>query len=163
MIRIRGIKTKIEEKTEEDLKKIVKKKYHLKDQDILEFHIVKQSLDARSKEKIHYVNVVDLALKQEASFLKKYSSSLLLKAPHEEYVFPSHGQERLLSRPIIVGSGPAGLFAAYLLAEEGYCPLIIERGEKIEERVKTVERFFQTGKLNENSNVQFGEGGAGTF
>ena len=71
MIRIRGIKTKIEEKTEEDLKKIVKKKYHLKDQDILEFHIVKQSLDARSKEKIHYVNVVDLALKTGGFFLEK--------------------------------------------------------------------------------------------
>ena len=65
--------------------------------------------------------------------------------------------------PLSLEVGPAGLFAAYLLAEEGYCPLIIERGEKIEERVKTVERFFQTGKLNENSNVQIWRRRSGYF
>ena len=64
---------------------------------------------------------------------------------------------------IVVGSGPAGLFTGYLLAKSGYRPLILERGEKVEDRIKTVEQFWKTGKLNTDSNVQFGEGGAGTF
>ena len=64
---------------------------------------------------------------------------------------------------IIIGSGPAGLFCAYLLAELGYQPLIIERGEPVEQRIKNIEHFWQTGELNKESNVQFGEGGAGTF
>ena len=66
-------------------------------------------------------------------------------------------------RPIIVGSGPCGLFCAYFLAEAGYNPLIIERGDTVEEREKNIKKFWQTGMLNINSNVQFGEGGAGTF
>ena len=76
---------------------------------------------------------------------------------------PKCGNIHLNTRPVIIGSGPAGLFAAYLLAEDGYKPLIIERGEKIEDRVNTVDHFWSSGELNINSNVQFGEGGAGTF
>ena len=81
----------------------------------------------------------------------------------EEYKLPIKGKEKLKKRIIIVGSGPAGLFAAYLLAENGYRPLIIERGKRVEERIKDVENFWTKGVLEEDSNVQFGEGGAGTF
>ena len=88
---------------------------------------------------------------------------ITFKAKEEKYILPKSGKEKLNNRPVIIGSGPAGLFSAYLLAECGYRPIVIERGEKIEERVKTVEKFWELGILNNNSNVSFGEGGAGTF
>ena len=80
-----------------------------------------------------------------------------------EYQFPVAGKENLSARPVIVGAGPAGLFAAYQLTEAGYLPLVLERGKKVQERQKDVEQFWQTGRLLPESNVQFGEGGAGTF
>ena len=94
---------------------------------------------------------------------KDYFGTKRLKAPEEKYEFKITGKEKMKNRPIIIGAGPAGLFSAYMLAKHGYKPLILERGEKVENRVKTVEKFWKEGILNKNSNVQFGEGGAGTF
>jgi hypothetical protein len=79
------------------------------------------------------------------------------------YEFPSPGETPLLHSPVIVGSGPAGLFCGWYLAKAGYCPIILERGEEAEKRQKTVENFWKNGVLDPESNVQFGEGGAGTF
>ena len=79
------------------------------------------------------------------------------------YVFPAGGNEKLKSRPVVVGCGPAGLFCAYFLAEYGYQPVLLEQGAPVEERQKDVEEFWKTGVLKPDSNVQFGEGGAGTF
>ena len=79
------------------------------------------------------------------------------------YEFPSPGETPLLHSPVIVGSGPAGLFCGWYLAKAGYCPIILERGEEAEKRQKTVENFWKNGVLDSESNVQFGEGGAGTF
>ena len=73
------------------------------------------------------------------------------------------GTEKLKNRPVIVGFGPAGMFCGYMLAVYGYKPIIVERGSKVDQRLKKIEEFWSTGKLDENSNVQFGEGGAGTF
>ena len=87
----------------------------------------------------------------------------LNKVVKEEYQIPNNGSNKLENRPIIVGSGPAGLFAAYLLARKGFHPLVIDRGEEMIKRVKTVNTFLEKGTLNEESNVSFGEGGAGTF
>ena len=84
-------------------------------------------------------------------------------APSRNYEFKGNGTNELINRPIIVGSGPAGLFCAYNLCLQGFRPLIIERGKKIEDRVKDVEEFWNNNKLDINSNVSFGEGGAGTF
>ena len=79
------------------------------------------------------------------------------------YDFPNSGTKKMEHRPVVIGSGPAGLFCAYLLAEHGYRPVVYERGASVEERKKDVERFWNEQVLNPNSNVQFGEGGAGTF
>ena len=76
---------------------------------------------------------------------------------------PEHGSEPLSGRAAVIGSGPAGLFCAYLLAKEGYHPLVIERGAPVNERREDVRKFWETGRRNTVSNVQFGEGGAGTF
>ena len=161
MIRVRQIKVALGE--EENLKREVAKKLRVKEESIKNLIIQKKSLDARRKSDIHYVYEVDVCVSMEEKILKKVSSKDIFLAPVEEYKTPVSGHQKLLSRPVIVGSGPAGLFCAYMLAEQGYRPLILERGEKIEDRVLRVSKFWEDGVLNTNSNVQFGEGGAGTF
>ena len=157
MLRIRQIKTTIEDN---DLKKAIAKKINIKEKDIINYQINKQSLDAR-KNNLMYVYEIDAQIKNESQILKKNLKDVLI-TPNETYKTPPHGIKPL-KNIIIVGSGPAGLFAGYMLAKKGYNPIIIERGEDIDNRVKTVEKFWKTNELNPNSNVQFGAGGAGTF
>ena len=159
MIRIRQIKVRIDEDNLINIKRQVIKR--LKVDQINDIKIVKKSIDARDKNNINYVYELDIETPFEEKILKNKIKDVI-KTPNEEYLKVNKGNEPY-ERPIIIGSGPAGLFCAYLLAEEGYKPLIIERGEKIEDRINTVEHFFKTNELNEESNIQFGEGGAGTF
>ena len=161
MLRIRQVKEPLNHQLK-DLVNLTAQKLKIKPTDIINLKINKKSLDARNKENIYYVYEVDIAINNEKQILKKVNKDVLL-TPNENYQFNITGTKKLSNRPIIVGSGPAGLFCAYLLAQNGYEPLIIERGEKIEDRIKTVNQFWKTGKLNLESNVQFGEGGAGTF
>ena len=163
MIRIRQIKINIEDNQIESLRNKVSKLLKISLQDILELKIIKKSLDARKKENLFFVYEVDIKTKLENKILKNNKNKDIFIAPVENYTFVESGTKELSQRPIIVGAGPAGLFCAYLLAENKYKPLIIERGEKVEDRIKTIENFWLTGKLNTDSNVQFGEGGAGTF
>ena len=160
MIRIRQVKIPIINDNSEYIEKKITKILKTK---INNYKIIKKSIDARDKNNILYVYEFDIEVDNEKSILKNNTNKDIFISPKEEYIYPPTGDEELLNRIIIVGSGPAGLFCAYLLAEMGYKPLIIEQGERIEERVKTVEEFFKNNKLNELSNVQFGEGGAGTF
>ncbi len=161
MIRIRNIKISIENDNSSFINKKISKILHINNDEIIKISINKKSLDARKKDNLFYVYELDLSLKNEQKILKKYKSKDLFEKPIEEYIFPK--QHANIESPIIVGSGPAGLFSAYVLAEHGYKPIVIERGEMIEERVKSISNFLETGKLNINSNIQFGEGGAGTF
>ena len=161
MIRIRQVKVALD--YEDKLCDIVAKKIKVSTSDILEINIQKKSLDARKKNDIHYVYEVDVKVKEEEQILEKYFSRDIFLAPKEEYQYPCPGDEKLPFRPVIVGTGPAGLFCAYMLAKQGYRPLVIERGEKLDDRVDSVTKFWVEGILNPNSNVQFGEGGAGTF
>lgn len=164
MIRIRQIKIPIEKDNINHLKKKISIILNCPETDIKTISISKKSLDARKNPNIFYIYEVDVDVKNEEHLLKKHQSNKdVFLTPEEKYIYPKMGNKKLKHRPIIVGSGPAGLFCAYLLAELGYQPIIIERGEMIEERVKSVENFWKTGVLNKNSNVQFGEGGAGTF
>ena len=157
MIRIRNIKVPV---LDDDIKKYTAQKLKINKENIKTLKINKKSLDARRKNNIHYVYEVDITCKNENKLLKNND---VIITPIEKYEFNNLGNQKLENRPIIIGSGPAGLFCAYILAENGYNPIIIERGEQIENRVKTVNKFWETNILNENSNVQFGEGGAGTF
>ena len=163
MIRIRNLKVPVEKDGEDYLLSKIAKKLGVSLREISFFQIVKKSIDARDKENIYFVYEVDISSKNEKNLLKRNHDNSIFLSPREEYQFPVVGTEEIKTRPVIVGSGPAGIFSAYLLAEAGYRPIILERGEKIEDRVKTVERFFETNELNPNSNIQFGEGGAGTF
>lgn len=163
MIRVRQIKIDIKDNSIEYITNEVARILKIKSSLIKKINIKKKSIDARHKEHICFVYEVDAFVSDENVILAKCSSNDVFKSPNEEYTMPIQGSVYLNNRPVIVGSGPAGLFCAYLLAECGYNPLIIERGEMIEDRVETVNHFWNTGKLNLNSNVQFGEGGAGTF
>ena len=162
MIRVRQIKVEVSLNSSNTLKKAIAKKLNVNIDSIKNYIIKKQSLDARNKNKIFYFYEIDVCLDNEKGVLKRNKSKDIFISPNETYLFFSF-LRKLNNRPIIVGSGPAGLLAAYLLAENGYKPIIIERGEKVEDRVKTIQTFWNTGKLNPESNVQFGEGGAGTF
>lgn len=162
MLRINNIKLDIGHAEEKLLEKISKTlKVSLKD--VKSYIIRKKSIDARKNTEIKYIYCVDVAVEQEEKILKKAKNANISKVKEEGYVFPEKGDLQLKERPVIVGAGPAGLFCAYMLAEQGYCPLIIERGERVEERTETIKNFWQGAALNPESNVQFGEGGAGTF
>lgn len=161
MLRINQLKLKPNH-TKQDLKQLLLTTLHLKEEDLLEYHIHKRSIDARKKPDIFYSYAVDFKVKQEERVLKKYKNKVQ-KISEKAYHVPKAGAETLVHRPIVVGAGPAGLFCTYLLAQEGYCPILIERGAPVEERIQDVNEFWTTGVLNTKSNVQFGEGGAGTF
>jgi len=163
VIQIRQIKVKVEEDSLSFLKKKIRKKYHLTEEVIHDFEITKRSIDARKKEEIYYVYEVQFSLESEDSFWKRVKDKNVSKITNHKLEIEITGKESLSYRPIVVGSGPAGLFCTYFLAKYGYQPLLIERGEQMEQRVEKVEEFFQTGKLDVSTNVPFGEGGAGTF
>ncbi len=131
--------------------------------DIKELHIIKQSIDARKKPDVFYSYVVDISIDNEEKIIKRAKNPNVAFAKTVDYKFVSTGNTALSNRPIIVGEGPAGLFCGYFLAMSGYKPLILERGRDVDSRMKDVEAFWESGILNPESNVQFGEGGAGTF
>ena len=161
MLRISQLKLPVEH-TEAQLKKKLLKTAHIKEQDLKQFFIRKRSVDGRKKPELYYVYTVDLIVANE-EHVKKISKGKLQTVQEKNYHIPEHGAKKLRKRPVVIGSGPAGLFCAYLLAFEGYEPLVIERGAPVRERQKVVEQFWKDGILNTASNVQFGEGGAGTF
>ena len=163
MIRIRQVKVPICDDNDFYIKKKISNKLNIDNNNINSYKIIKKSIDARDKSNIFYVYELDVCVNDEDKILRKNKSNDIFISPIEEYKFIVDGTLKLDNRIVIVGAGPCGLFCGYLLAEAGYKPLIIEQGEKVEDRVKTIEEFFNTNKLNPLSNIQFGEGGAGTF
>lgn len=161
MIRIPEIKLSLD-KDESSLIQEICKKINIYESSILSYKIFKKSIDARKKSDIHFVYIVDVELNNEESILKKHSKKGVIKTPDLSYK-PVTSINKPLSRPIIVGTGPAGLYAGLILAQAGYNPILLERGKSVDERVKDVGQFWARGKLDPESNVQFGEGGAGTF
>lgn len=145
------------------LKNRVAKKLKISKDEIDNLRIIKESIDARKKGIIKFNYCVDFEHKNEKSIFNKINDK---DVKFEEYASSeeiAHGNKPMKSRPVVIGMGPAGLFAALLLAKNGYKPLVFERGEAVDKRTETVERFWATGELNTESNVQFGEGGAGAF
>lgn len=161
-IRINNIILRIDEDRDILIKKIAKK-LKVSEEEVQNFKIIKESLDARKKNDIKYLYCVEIEHKNEEKIVNKLKDKDI-KVTESSYdadiVF---GNIELKNRPVVVGFGPAGIFAALLLAEKGYKPLVIERGEDVEKRTETVNKFWETGELNTESNVQFGEGGAGAF
>ena len=163
MIRISDIKLNISH-SPGDLEDKILKKLHIGKKELKKIRIVKRSIDARKRDSVKFVYTVDVLLDNEDILLKREAEPGISAAPVDEmYKYPVQGDQQIPSRPVIIGSGPCGLFAAYFLAKEGYKPLIIERGSRAEERIKAVECFWETGRIDPAANIQFGEGGAGTF
>lgn len=162
MIRISQIKLPVNH-SNSDLEKKVHRALRTDDRDIVSIEIYKKSVDARRKPDIMFVYTLDVTVKNEKKINKKVFGSNVTICTREKYSFNSFGDEKLIHRPVVIGMGPAGLFAAYLLALNGYKPLILERGKSVEERKKDVDKYWDTGILDKSSNVQFGEGGAGAF
>ena len=160
MINIKQLKLNVIDNNIDNLYKLIEKKLKIKKSDIKELNIIRESIDARRDVLIVYE--VDIKVNNEEELLKRNIKDVNL-APNRNYEFKGIGEHPLINRPVIVGSGPAGLFCAYNLCLQGYKPLIIERGKKVEERIIDVNTFWETNKLDSNSNVSFGEGGAGTF
>lgn len=126
-----------------------------------DFEIYRSSIDARHRDKITIVWSVTASVDAvpDADTLREAGISVLADGT----VSPIRGEERMDARPVVCGFGPAGMFSALLLAESGYRPIVIERGDDTEERIRSVERFYREGRLDTESNIQFGAGGAGTF
>ena len=148
----------------------VLKKLGRSDLIIKDWKIAKESIDARDKKNIYLVYSVDFVAvsKKNPSKKARLASDGKIKlemTPDTTYRFPQPDDTapKLEKRPVIVGFGPAGMFAALILAQAGYRPIVLERGQKVEDRTASVRRFWEEGRLNPQSNVQFGEGGAGTF
>ncbi|MEW9124454.1 MAG: NAD(P)/FAD-dependent oxidoreductase [Thermotaleaceae bacterium] len=160
MIRVNEVKLSIDEDMEKITEKLIKK-LKIQPQELLSYEIFKESIDARKGDTIQFVYTVDVQVKNETQVLKKNRG--LQKTPCLEYIEIPSGGEAMDHRPVVIGTGPAGIFAALLLAQRGYKPLVFERGKDVEARSKDVEAFWKTGVFRSESNVQFGEGGAGTF
>lgn len=151
--------------TEAELEREIRKAVHLPE-GALEYEILRQSIDARKKPELFYVYTVDVTVKHPEKWIKKIRNKKVSLVEKKEYHFPCRtisGDSCGAYPPVIVGSGPAGLFCALMLARCGMKPIVLERGESVDQRVETVKHFWETGALNPESNVQFGEGGAGTF
>ncbi len=140
----------------------IRRRLHLPKDLPFTWEISRKSLDARKKPDLYEVYTVNVKLPKESAILKRCRENVSV-IEKRVYRVPLDGPISFRERPVIIGSGPAGLFCTYLLASKGYRPILLERGKSVEERMQDVESFWQTGRLNPSSNVQFGEGGAGTF
>ena len=161
MLKISGLSLELDF-SGEDLKRAAAKKLRLPENGIREVRLVKKSLDARKKEHLHFVCAAEVSIEgDEARVLSRVRDQSVQRAVPYRYELPK--VQKLSQPPVVIGFGPAGLFAALILAQCGQCPIVVERGLPVEEREKSVKSFWNTGELNPESNVQFGEGGAGAF
>ncbi len=158
MIRIINIRATLDD----DIDSIRKKAFRILGTDKFDnFKIVKKAVDARKKHDVHYIYSIEAEVEDDAAILKKITDKNVMSVKPYEYSFGE--TKKLEKRPVIVGFGPAGMFCSLVLAQNGYAPIVIERGKCVEKRAEDIKRLQQQRILDENSNVQFGEGGAGTF
>ena len=167
MIRIHQVKIHTEH-TREQLTKKAAELLRIPVKDIKRMEIVRQSVDARKKPELYYSYTLDVQAKDEEQVLKKLrrnksAEGQIQKVDKQEYCFPESGTHPQSHPTVIVGMGPAGLFCGYYLALYGYRPILLERGKDVDARCADVEAFWNGAPLQISSNVQFGEGGAGTF
>ncbi len=169
MIRINQVKMPLNS-TVQELERELLRILRIKKERLLGFEIIKRSIDARKAEDIHYTYTLDAEISGESGYLERNRNRNITKSTAVEYrpreaagISGTDWADSKRPRPVVCGSGPAGLFCAFFLAQAGLNPIVLERGSQVEQRAKAVEHFWRTGELDPETNVQFGEGGAGTF
>ena len=162
-LRISNLRRPVDE-PETELRRVLTQRLDISDADLLAWRILRKSLDARSRREFSFVYsvVVDVADQTEAWLIERHDPEIAVHVP-AAFDDPSPGAIPLANRPVVVGTGPAGLLAGYYLAFRGYRPLLIERGPPVKDRVAAVRQFDAGGELDSENNYLFGEGGAGTF
>ena len=163
MIRLTEIKHPLDHE-ESAIQDAIEAKLGINAGQVLSFNIFKRGYDARKKSKILLIYTLDVLVENEAELLEQFISDPHVKVtPDMEYKFVAKAVENQTERPVVIGFGPCGLFAGLVLAQMGFNPIIVERGKEVRERTKDTFGFWRKRTLNTESNVQFGEGGAGTF
>ncbi|CAI2309973.1 NAD(P)/FAD-dependent oxidoreductase [Vibrio parahaemolyticus] len=164
MIRINEIKLPLDHE-EGALLDAISKKLGIPAEKVISFNVFRRGYDARKKTNIHLIYTLDIIVEgDETALLAKFANDPHVRqTPDMEYKFVAKAPENLTERPIVIGFGPCGLFAGLVLAQMGFNPIIVERGKEVRERTKDTFGFWRKRTLNPESNVQFGEGGAGTF
>jgi uncharacterized FAD-dependent dehydrogenase len=160
VIRLHGLRIGLDDRREE-LKARVAERLGVPEADVVALRIVRRSLDARHKRRIEWVYTVDVSVPNARLVAERAGHLMLPERDPLDGLVP--GRELLSGRPVVVGSGPAGLFAAYVLGKYGYRPLVMDRGAELTERVRRVQTFWKGGPHDPETNLLFGEGGAGTF
>ena len=162
MLRLTELKLPLDH-TENDLRTAVINRLRIKPEDLARYTVFRRAADARKKPTIVLIYTLDIELRDEAAVLKRLSRDRNISpAPDLRYRFVARAPGRF-TRPIVIGTGPCGLFAGLTLAQMGFRPIILERGKVVRERTKDTWGLWRRSQLNPESNVQFGEGGAGTF
>ncbi|MDD1610647.1 MAG: NAD(P)/FAD-dependent oxidoreductase [Methylococcaceae bacterium] len=163
MLRITELKLPLDH-VESMIKTAIIARLGIAEQDFIAYKVFRLGHDARKRNAIELVYTLDVEVKNEAEILARYQNDPHISVtPDTTYQFVTHAPVQLKQRPIVIGTGPCGLFAGLILAQMGFCPIILERGKEVRERTKDTFGLWRQSKFNPESNVQFGEGGAGTF
>ncbi|WP_375750709.1 NAD(P)/FAD-dependent oxidoreductase [Vibrio sp. HN007] len=163
MLRLTDIKLPLDH-DELALEKAILEKLKIKKAQLLSFTMFRRGYDARNNKNIQLIYTLDIEVENQAQLLEKFANDHRVKeTPDMSYKFVTQAPEALEERPVVIGFGPSGLFSALILAQMGFKPIVLERGKAVRERTKDTFGFWRKQPLNTESNVQFGEGGAGTF
>ena len=163
MLRLTEIRLPIDH-AEDALQQVIVERLAIKADELMDFSIFRRGIDARKKNRIFFTYTVDVSTTDDEGLLARHSGHPHIKpATDASYRFIAHAPASIEKRPVVIGLGPCGLFAALILAQSGFRPIILERGKKVRERTVDTFGFWRKRELDPESNVQFGEGGAGTF
>ena len=163
MLRITELKLPLDHE-QSLIKTAVIERLGITEQDFIAYTVFRLGHDARKRNAIELVYTLDVEVKNESAVLENHKNDAHISVtPDTTYQFVAHAPTQLKQRPIVIGTGPCGLFAGLILAQMGFCPIILERGKEVRERTKDTFGLWRKSEFNPESNVQFGEGGAGTF
>jgi uncharacterized FAD-dependent dehydrogenase len=163
MFRLTEVKLPLDH-SDEEINAAIARRLGIGRDELIRYAIFRRGVDARKRSAIHFIYTLDVETKNEATLLKRLENDRhITSTPDTTYRFVAQAPSVLAARPVVIGTGPCGLFAGLLLAQMGFRPIILERGKAVRERTKDTFGFWRKSVLDPESNVQFGEGGAGTF